>query len=275
MNRLLRSALSRWTKHRGTLDGLNIRDEGHGYDAFGANPDWVRLGLLMTRFLYESWFRVISTGAECIPKSGSAILVANHSGALPFDGAMIWADVLRQTHPPRLARPVEDNFVPLLPFVSTLFHRAGGVGGSRGNVRKLLDDGELLLIFPEGTEGIGKPFRERYQLRPFRVGHVELAFRHRVPVIPIGLVGAEEQLPQLGRIEWGVTGLGIPYLPITATPLPLPVRYRIKYGPAIHFDVPESAADDPRLVSEGRDRVRGEVARLVAEGLAERRGIFT
>ncbi|MBI2377294.1 MAG: acyltransferase family protein [Deltaproteobacteria bacterium] len=254
------------------LEELRVRDEGHGFDVFGANADWVRLGAGLTRFLYERWFRVLSHGGENIPSAGPAILAANHGGALPFDGAMVWADVLRQTRPPRLARPIEDNFVPLLPFASTLFHRAGAVGGSRGNVRRLLDDGELLLIFPEGTEGIGKPFKERYRLRPFRVGHVELAIRHRAPVIPVGVVGAEEQLPQLAKIEWGVQAFGIPHVPITASPFPLPVRYRIRYGPQIRFDLPPEAADDPKAVFAARDRVQGEVDRLISEGLAERRG---
>ena len=88
-----------------------------------------------------------------------------------------------------------NHFVPALPFIGTIFARGGMVGGSRGNVRALLEAGELLMIFPEGTPGIIKPFHKRYQLQKFRVGHAELAIRHQVPVIPVGIVGAEEQLP--------------------------------------------------------------------------------
>ena len=112
-------------------------------------------------------FRVISKGAENIPEFGSAILAANHSGNIPIDAMMLWNDVLRQTEPPRVARGIADHFVPALPFIGTLFARAGMVGGSAGNVRSLLDKGELLMIFPEGVPGIIKPWEERYQLVNF------------------------------------------------------------------------------------------------------------
>ena len=110
-------------------------------------------------------------------------MAANHSGNVPLDGMMLWNDVLRHTRPPRVVRGIADHFVPALPFIGTIFARGGMVGGSRGNVRALLEAGELLMIFPEGTPGIIKPFHKRYQSKKFRVGHAELAIRHQVPVI--------------------------------------------------------------------------------------------
>lgn len=256
------------------LRSLPMRDEGVGYDPFGMEKDHVALGIALTRFLYEKWFRVLSYGAENIPKEGAAILAANHSGTLPFDGMMLWVDVVRRAG--RVPRPVADRFVSNLPYIATLYARAGVVGGSRGNVRALLDAGELLEIFPEGVPGIGKPFSERYQLQDWRVGHAELAIRHRAPVVPIAIIGAEEQMPQLGRLKGLGRLLGAPYIPVPMTLLPLPVRYHIHYGEPLHLHEQYSVedADDPELVKDAARQVRDRVEELLEKGLRMRKGIF-
>lgn len=262
---------------RARLAHLHYQDAGHGYDAFGLHPDFVAFGEALVHPLYAHYFRARSVGARAaIPRTGPAILAANHSGNLPIDGMMIWADVLRQTDPPRVVRPIADHFVPSLPFVGTLFARGGMVGGSRGNARALLEQGELLLIFPEGVPGIIKPWKERYQLRPFRVGHAELAIRHGVPIVPVGVVGAEEQLPQLTRSRRLGRMFGIEAVPIPAVPFPLPVRYHIHYGAPIdvHREFPPSAADDPAVVTAVAARVQAAVQALLARGLAERKSVF-
>lgn len=259
---------------RARLADLRVADAGHGFDAFGLHADGVAMGLVATRFLYERWFRVRSQGIEHVPHDGPAVLAANHSGTLPFDAAMIWADVARRTDPPRVVRPVMDHFVGELPVVGTLFSRVGGVGGSRGNTRALLEAGELLLVFPEGTIGIGKPFRERYHLQAWRVGHAELAIRHAAPIVPVAVVGAEEQLPQLGRLP--IRLFGAPYLPVPATPLPLPVRYHILYGPPVpvHERWSPAEADDPAVTAEAAQLVERAVQELLDEGLRSRKGVF-
>jgi 1-acyl-sn-glycerol-3-phosphate acyltransferase len=253
-------------------DEPSIHDAGHGYDVFGANPHWARRAEQAASFLYERWFRVISSGAEHIPETGPAIIAANHSGALPFDAAMLWVDVLRKRN--RLLRPIADHFVLSLPFVGTLATRAGAVGGTRENVRRLLEDDEVLLVFPEGVPGLAKDFRHRYELRSFRVGHAEFAIRHRVPVIPTALVGAEEQMPLLARLPF--RPFGAPHIPVTLTPFPLPVRYHIRYGAPLrlHEGCLPGAADDPNVLERAATRVREAVLALLQEGLRERRGVF-
>jgi 1-acyl-sn-glycerol-3-phosphate acyltransferase len=260
---------------RDRAERLHFADTGHGYDPFGLHPDFVAMGDTIAAPLYEKYFRVRSYGVEHIPASGPAILAANHSGTLPADGAMLWIDVLRHTNPPRTARPVADYFVLTLPFVSTLFARCGVVGGSRGNAKALLEAGELLMIFPEGVPGIGKPFSKRYQLQEWRQGHCELAIRHRAPVVPVGIVGAEEQMPQIAQIPVP-KGSALPYLPIPATPIPLPVRYHIHYGEPLRFDEEYSPddADDPEIVNAAALRVKAAVQGLLEKGLAMREGIF-
>jgi len=252
-----------------------MTDAGHGFDVFGASPVWVEHAERAVSLLYDRWFRVTSRGSEHLPSTGPAILVSNHGGTLPFDAVMLWMDVLRHTHPPRLLRPIADHFLLKLPYIGNLAMRTGSVGGTRGNVRKLLDDGELILVFPEGVRGMAKGFARRYELGHFSVGHVELSIRHRAPVVPTAVVGAEEQMPQIGRVPVG--GLfGVPYLPIPLSPLPLPVRYHVYYGEpiALHDEYPPEAADDPRALEGAAERVHLAVARLIDEGLRERLGVF-
>ncbi len=257
------------------LDRLRWRDAGHGYDRLGMHPAWVRGSVATSRWLYERYFRVTSHDIEHVPREGAVVLAANHSGMLPIDGAMLYLDLVRRLDPPRVPRVVSDLFVPRLPFVFTYFNRVGVIGGDRRTMHHLLDDGELVVVFPEGTPGIGKPFRERYRLRPFRVGHAELALRHRAPVVPVAIIGAEEQWPQLARIE-RFHLFGAPYLPIPATPLPLPVHYHVWYGPpiALHERWSPDDADDPSVAEEAADLVQTAVQLLVERGLEERRGVF-
>lgn len=273
--RMISSALG-GASVRDRAERLHFANAGHGYDRFGMHPDFVAMGDALAGPLHDKYFRVKSYGAHHIPKTGAAILACNHSGTLPMDGVMVWADVMRRTDPPRSARAVADYFVSTLPVVSTLFARCGVVGGSRGNARALLEAGELLLIFPEGTPGIGKAFRDRYQLQEWRVGHTELAIRHGAPVIPVAVVGAEEQMPQLARIPMP-RGVPFPYLPVPATPLPLPVRYHIHYGEPLRFDLEyrPSQADEPDLVRVAAQRVKERVQALIDEGLAKRDGVFS
>jgi 1-acyl-sn-glycerol-3-phosphate acyltransferase len=261
---------------RDRIGRINFRDAGHGFDTFGMHPSFVAFGAGLLGPLYDRYFRTISHGAENIPDSGATILAANHSGNLPIDGAMLYVDVLRNTEPPRVARPIADHFVPALPFIGTLFARGGMVGGSRGNARSLLETGECLMIFPEGVPGIIKPFSKRYQLQTFRVGHAELAIRHSAQIVPVGIVGGEEQMPalfssrRLGRL------FGIPALPIPIVPLPLPVRYHLYYGEPIRLDLETTPdqADDPAVVREAAGRVQAEVQALIERGLEERNGVF-
>ena len=261
---------------RQRAQNIHFMDAGHGYDAFGLHPSFVALGEVIVSPLYDKYFRVRSFDHHHIPTTGPAVLAGNHSGNLPLDGMLIWLDVLRNTTPPRVARPIADHFVPSLPFLGTLFSRGGLVGGSRGNARSLLDAGEMLMIFPEGVPGIVKPFSDRYQLQHFRRGHADLAIRHQAPIVPVGVVGGEEQMPsffnsrRLGKL------LGLPTLPIPVVPAPLPVRYYLYYGEpiAVQEEFSPADADNPSVVDEVAERVKTAVDELLQRGLDERPGVF-
>lgn len=260
-------------RQHAALSSLAFRDAGHGFDVLGFDPEAFGVALGVTRFAYERYFRVTSHGAECLPRSGAAILAANHSGLLPIDGAMIVVDVARQTSPPRVARVIGDVFIPMMPWVGTTFSRIGVVAGSAGNFRHLLESGELVLVFPEGAPGIGKGFRRRYQLQSWRVGHAELALRYRVPVIPVAVIGAEEAWPEIGRLD-SFHAFGAPFLPIPATPLPLPVRLHVHYGEPLVLHERFRDADDPGTVRDAARVVKHAVDALIAQGLSQRQGLW-
>jgi 1-acyl-sn-glycerol-3-phosphate acyltransferase len=249
-------------------------DEGYGFDVFGLHPASLAGAAAAAAPIYERYFRVDSQGAEQIPAEGPAILVANHGGVLPVDAAMLCLDVVRRTDPPRIPRAITDHFVRGLPLVSTLFARVGVVSGTRTNVKLLLERGELIAIWPEGVSGPAKPFSERYKLQRWNVGFAELAIRYRAPVVPVAIVGAEESWPIAARLRARV--FGAPYLPIPASPLPLPARYYLRYGEPIHLDRDYSNgdADDPELVAAGAMRVRTALEALLASTLAARPGVF-
>jgi 1-acyl-sn-glycerol-3-phosphate acyltransferase len=160
--------------------------------------------------IYRHWFRVEWDGLEKIPVAGGALLVANHAGAIPSDAPVIMHGVEQE-----LGRPVyglADYLFKTIPVVGTLWARGGGVPAHPDNAFRLLrEQNQLVLVFPEGTKGTGKLYRDRYQLRRFgRGGFVEIAMRAGVPIVPIAVVGAEEAMPMLWKSATLAKATGLP-----------------------------------------------------------------
>lgn len=213
-----------------------------GYDNWGMNREAVAVALKFIKYLYQ-YFRVEVEGIENIP-SGRVLLVANHSGQLPIDGALIYYAMATQAHPPRIARAMFERFVPRVPFVSTIMSRCGHVIGDPINCKKLLLNNEAVLVFPEGVRGSGKLYWQRYKLQRFGTGFMRLALETQTPIIPVSVVGAEEIYPALYNFKFLAKLLKLPYFPITPTwpllgPLgvvPYPSKVSLHFGAPLIFE---------------------------------------
>jgi 1-acyl-sn-glycerol-3-phosphate acyltransferase len=246
---------------------------GSRLDDYGKDSGLVENLQPVLDFLYEQYWRVSVEGVDQVPR-GASILVANHSGALPYDGLVMAQALLRERPDLQEARWLVEDQVFHAPMLGTLFNRLGAVRASPENALRLLDERRPLVVFPEGYQGASKPFAERYRLKRFgRGGFVKLALRTGAPIVPVAIVGAEETSPLLGRIPGGF--LGFPSLPLTA-PGPLPAKWTIRFGEPLTMDgLPPEAADDLGEVQRLTERTRESIQAMLQALLRERRSVFT
>jgi len=253
-------------------------------DPWGYDPELVEVLRPAFRWLYRRYFRVQTTGLENVPAQGRAVVVANHSGALPWDGAMLTTALLEEHPRPRPLRLLVLDWFSALPFAQPLLMKTGMLVACPENGEKLLSEDQLVGVFPEGVKGVGKPIRDRYRLARFgRGGFIRMALRTGAPIVPVAIVGAEEVYPTLFRLEGLGRLFGLPFIPITATfpwlgPLglvPLPTRFRIRFGKPMDLKpYDEKAADDFLVVSHLANEVRNVIQGMVDEMLAERTSVF-
>jgi 1-acyl-sn-glycerol-3-phosphate acyltransferase len=250
-----------------------------GVDPFGYDPEVVKYAAIPVRWLYESYFRVETFGLERVP-DGKVLLVANHSGQLPFDGLMIGSAFILERDPPRIVRAMVEKWVPKLPFVSVFMARVGQIVGTPDNCRRLLDAGDAILVFPEGARGISKTYDRRYRLERFGTGFMRLALEARCPIVPVAVIGAEEQAPAFYNSKTLAKAIGAPAFPVTPTfpllgPLglmPLPVKYRIYFGDPMTFD--GAGDEEDEFILARVEKVRKAIESMLERGLAERPGVF-
>jgi 1-acyl-sn-glycerol-3-phosphate acyltransferase len=254
-------------------------------DEWGFDEQFADAGLPFLEFLFQRWWRVQVTGVRNVPSHGRALLVSNHAGSLfPWDGAMIGTAILREHPLPRFTRFLVLNWAFELPFVSVAIRKFGGVPASPFNAMRLLEQDELVGVFPEGVKGTGKDFADRYRLQRFgRGGFVEMALRTGSPIVPVAVVGSEEIYPKLGNASLLARLSGSPFFPITPTfpllgPLgliPLPSKWRIEFcDPIDTAQYGPDGARDRTLVFELSERVRETIQAKVYENLVKRGSAF-
>ena len=275
------------SKLAGGLAFLRRRITGdYAVDDFGYDRDLTDHVLLPPlRPLYDKWFRVETRGLDNVPDTGGALLVANHSGTVPVDALMTILAV-HDHHPAhRTLRLLGADLVFSLPVVAPVARKSGQTLACNADAERLLNDDELVGVFPEGFKGIGKPFSERYKLQRFgRGGFVSAALRTGKPIIPVSIVGAEEIYPILGNSKTLARLLGLPYVPITPLfpllgPLgmvPLPSKWIIEFGEPIDTASlgGPAAAEDPMLVFNLTDQVRETIQSTLYTLLMQRRSVF-
>jgi 1-acyl-sn-glycerol-3-phosphate acyltransferase len=212
--------------------------------------------------VYRRWFRAEWDGLEKIPRKGGALLVANHAGAIPSDAPVIMHGVEKELG--RTVYGLADYLFRTVPVVGTMWARTGGVPAHPDNAYRLLrEQRQLVLVFPEGTKGTGKLYRDRYQLRRFgRGGFVEIAMRAGVPIVPIAVIGAEESMPILWKSGSLAKVTGLPYFPVTANML----AFGPLLGPFLYFPAKfKLKVLDPVLIDVAPDQERYSRSRIMDE----------
>ena len=248
-----------------------------GIDPFGLDPQWAKYALATVATLHRRYFRSEVHGVENVP-TGRVLLVANHSGQVPIDGALLGAAMFMDAEPPRIIRAMVEKWAVSLPFVSLLFTRVGQVVGVPENASRLLAQGEALLVFPEGVRGISKTFDQRYRLTEFGLGFMRLAIETDTPIVPVAIIGAEEQYVSVANVESLARLLRVPSFPIIPQlflpggQLPLPTKYRMWFGEPMRFA--GDPDDDDAVIDEKVWLVKQTIQSMLNRGLKERKHIF-
>jgi len=274
-------------------EGTDLRQYLPGLEPERRLNDWGRservegaLDRTINEFLYRYWFRVEVEGVEHVPAEGGALLVSNHAGALPPDAPMI-AKAIKEEHPrPRPLYLTVEHFFKGYPGFSMLLPKIGGVAAHPANVHRLLyDEGQLVLVFPEGRKGTEKLYKDRYRLRRFgRGGFVEAAMRARAPIVPIAVVGAEEAAPIFAHFTPLQKLTGLLYVPLTPT-FPhggllgmfgfLPAKFLIRFlDPIRTDDLGDAPWEDKGLVQTVAHEVRTRIQENLVDMLAQRRSVW-
>ncbi|MAE69936.1 MAG: hypothetical protein CME06_05655 [Gemmatimonadetes bacterium] len=253
-------------------------------DEFGFDEGFTDRFLPLFEFMFSTYWRCDLHGIEHVPDRGRALLVANHSGVVPWDATMLFTG-LRRHHPnQRHLRCLMLDLFATLPFLGTLFTRLGQIRACPENGRQLLERDHLVGVFPEGLKGIGKLYADRYRLQRFgRGGYVRLAIESHAPIIPTAIVGGEEIYPLFYRADWLARLFNFPYFPITLTfpwlgllgLIPLPSKWVIVVGAPIDLsDYSAADAEDDLLVSDLSDRIKSQIRDMLYAGLKDRRSAF-
>ncbi len=251
------------------LERIDIPFNDDGIDPYGISRNHIKAAFPAAKWVYRKYFRVKSIGIENIPDEGRVMLVGNHSGGLPIDGSMIVCSVILDHDPPRFAIGMVDKFAQRMPIVSSLFARVGQVTGLRDQAERLLSEERILMVFPEGSKGVGKLYKDRYNMVEFTNGFMRLALKTNSPIVPFAFVGGEEAIPTIFHANALGKMVGAPYFPVTPYILPIPrrVKCQILYGEPMVFESDGSYKD----IQDKVEIVKSKVNDLILQGLENRK----
>lgn len=255
---------------RERVERLELPWNRHGFDPYGTSKKQLQNVFTMWGAAYRHYFSVHTHGLKNVPTKGRVMLIGNHSGGVALDASMVLTSLILELEPPRLAHAMAEKFIGVLPFASQGMTRGGQFPGVPEIAKRLLQEERMLLVFPEGSRGTAKLFRERYSLVDFGTGFMRLALETQTPIVPFAFLGGGEAIPtvynayKLGRL------LGAPYVPVTPylLPVPLPVRMDIVYGEPLVFQGNGTEEDEVVVAYVGR--VKQRIAELTQEGLRMR-----
>lgn len=242
-------------------------------DPWGFNLSTIKKALNLLLPFYRNYFRVRVYGVENVGDE-PYMLVSNHTGQVPIDGALITMAMAFEVAKPRVVHSMVERFMAGLPFIGDLSAQAGSILGDRTNCKWLLEKGESILVFPEGVRGINKSTKNFYKLQKFSSGFYRIALASNVKILPVSVIGAEEMFPIVFQAKKIGRKLGLPSLPIPLNFFPLPSPIDIYIGEPIEINSdlsPESQETELRpAIAEIEQTIQGNIDK----GLKERRGFF-
>jgi len=252
-------------------------EPGVEYDAFGASRKSLESILNQVYFFYRFYFRVETHGIENVAAMPRALITPNHMVPAPVDGMNIFAALFFEPEKPRLVRTIVHHFLALSPFLGTAINRAGQVIGSEGNARRLFEEDNLVMIFPEGANAIRPYPTRRYRLNRFSPGFLEYAIKYDYPIVPTAVIGSEESTMVLAEIKSLKGFMNVPRFPVTPTfPLfglpgmiPYPVKFRIYFGEPMDFSGRKDEVEDPDRIRLMVEEVRLRVQKMLEEKISE------
>jgi 1-acyl-sn-glycerol-3-phosphate acyltransferase len=245
------------------VEELELPWNRHGIDRFGISKPHLKLFFTLLEPLYRTYFSVANVGLAHVPKRGRAMLVGNHSGGIAIDGVLVIASMFFDLAPPRLAQGMTEKFLNRLPYASLWSNRVGQFTGLPEHAARLLHDDRLLMVFPEGARGTAKLFHERHSLVRFGSGFMRLALATKTPIVPLACLGGGEAMPTIANAKALGKLLGVPYVPITAygLPIPLPAHFDIVYGAPMEFD--GNGDEEDRVIERYVDDVKSRIATMM------------
>ena len=200
-----------------------------------------------------------------------------HRGFMPFDGVMaLYALVDEAQSHSALPDPSEPDQVP---FLADFMAKLGGIMACQENGDWVLEHDELLAVFPEGIRGAFTHVRARLHARQVRARRVRADGAAQPGAdLPFVTVGSADIYPILKRVDWSwfKRYTEWPFLPITASPMPLPSKWHTRFLPPMHVERefgPE-AAENPKTVRRISLEVRQRMQAAIDEMLLRRKSIF-
>jgi 1-acyl-sn-glycerol-3-phosphate acyltransferase len=213
-----------------------------------------RAAELLVSPLLRAYFRPQATGQQFVPRTGPAIIAANHLSAADE----VFTPITAGRQVLYFAKAEYFNSPGLRGRINAwAFREFGHVPVDRDNPRaaantieagvELLALGKALGIYPEGTRSPDG------RLHKFRTGVARLALRTGAPVIPVGLIGTDKVLIE-GDRHWYRS----------------PVE--VHYGPALDFSGRAEDERSSRMLREVTETVREAVQKLSGQDYVDAYG---
>lgn len=256
---------------RDRIEQLELPLNHYGIDPYGVSRDYLSIFYTVLSGVFRHYFRVKSYGLDNVPEGGRFILIGNHSGSVPIDGGMVLASLFFHREPPLFVHGMFEEYAQDWPFVSTFFSRIGQFAGMPEHAVRLLEEDRPLMIFPEGSRGTSKLYKDRYRLARFDTSFMRIALRTQSPIVPFAFVGGDEVLPAIFDNKPLARLFGMPSWPVPPyiLPIPLPRACQIHFGEPMVFEGDGRERDS--VIDQYVEEVKKQIERLTAGGRRFRR----